>query len=108
MCYKYFRQILPNLCMSRIKPSHALLLTAVIGITAGYLSAPSLLPLLQHGLYKVYEQVEPSPVTTTENEQEVTTPETVAPAIQPTPGITATDEGDTPPTVDDDALADDT
>ena len=94
--------------MSRIKPSHALLLTAVIGITAGYLSAPSLLPLLQHGLYKVYEQVEPSPVTTTENEQEVTTPETVAPAIQPTPSITATDEGDTPPTVDDDALADDT
>ena len=90
--------------MSRIKPTHALILTAVIGMTAGYLSAPDLLPLLKHGIHIIQGDTTPPPVATTE--QQLVEEESTAPGIAIVPS-TDTADGETPTTdADDDAIAD--
>ncbi|MBR1996915.1 MAG: hypothetical protein IJ993_00730 [Akkermansia sp.] len=50
----------------RLKPAHTLFLTAIIGITAGYLAAPDLLPLLRHSLNQLQQKAEePQPTAQT-------------------------------------------
>lgn len=92
-----------TLSMRRVKPTHALFLTAIIGLTTGYWFAPDLLPLLRHSIASVTPS--PEPITTNTPDHTETPGVTQQPQQTPqeiTPGENPESTGD-----EDELLAED-